>query len=90
VKRIVIIGIMASGKTTLAAKLSQCLQIPHIETDTLLWGPNWERTPNDEFDRQLEKLTQANEWVAEGGHRTSLAWERADTLIWLDYSVRVV
>jgi adenylate kinase family enzyme len=40
-KRVAVVGVTRSGKTTLAITLSQRLGVPHIELDALYWQPNW-------------------------------------------------
>lgn len=41
--KILIFGIVASGKTTLARKLSKILNIPFYEGDCIAWGFQGER-----------------------------------------------
>ncbi len=48
-KRIVVVGTTGSGKTTLAGRLAERLNIPHVEQDALNWGSNWTMRPNEEF-----------------------------------------
>ena len=38
---ILVMGVSGSGKTTYARKLASQLNVPHIELDTLYWGPDW-------------------------------------------------
>jgi adenylate kinase family enzyme len=91
-KRIVIIGTSASGKTTLAAALAAVLQIPHIELDALHWQPGWVANPKEEFIRQAELATRAPAWVVDGNYSKGhhVIWPRADTLIWLDYAFPLI
>jgi adenylate kinase family enzyme len=83
--RIIIIGLMATGKTTLAGKLSQQLQIPYYERDQIRFGPNWTRMPDDAFDAEIEAIAARERWVLDSGRRRHITWVRADTLIWLNY-----
>ncbi|BAY82343.1 hypothetical protein NIES267_18220 [Calothrix parasitica NIES-267] len=39
-QRICVIGTSGAGKTTLALQVSQKLNIPHFELDSLFWEPN--------------------------------------------------
>lgn len=41
--KIIIIGTTGSGKSTVAKKLSEKLNVPHIQLDFLFWKPNWEQ-----------------------------------------------
>ena len=88
-QRIVVIGTSGSGKTTLAAELARRLGLPHIELDAVHWKPNWTPTPAEAFWKELDPLTARPAWVACGNYGAVGArlWQRADTLIWLDYSL---
>jgi adenylate kinase family enzyme len=88
-KRIVVVGTSGSGKTTLARQLADCHGYPHIELDSLHWGPNWTESPD--FLAEIEEKTKQPCWVIDGNYsRTStIFWPRADTIIWLDYPITV-
>ena len=68
---------------TLAAKL----ETVHIELDALHWQQNW--TPATDFVSRVEHALQAEHRVIDGNYsRTQpLILSRADTVIWLDYSL---
>ena len=90
--RISVIGSVGSGKTTLARRVSQRLAIPHVELDYLRWEANWVRAPKEIFrERVADSLTGEN-WVVDGhyGKVRDVIWGRADTLVWLDYSLLTV
>jgi len=89
-QRITIIGTSCSGKTTLANRLSQKLNIPHLELDQLHWRENWTINPN--FMTEVESATSQPEWVIDGNYTKvrQLIWNNADTLIWLNYSFPLV
>ncbi len=86
-RKIVVIGSTGSGKTTLALRISEQLQIPHIELDALYWGPNWTETPQDIFREKVAVALAGDEWVVDGNYTKTydIVWGRADTIIWLDY-----
>ena len=90
--RIVVIGATGSGKSTIAGKIAQTLDIPHIEFDAYRHGPNWTETPNDVFKERLRQALQGDTWVADGNYRITrdVVWPRATMLVWLDYPIRVV
>ena len=90
--RIVVIGATGSGKSTIAGKIAQTLDIPHIEFDAYRHGPNWTETPNDVFRERLRQALQGDTWVADGNYRITrdVVWPRATMLVWLDYPIRVV
>jgi adenylate kinase family enzyme len=87
-KRVVIVGVTGSGKTTLARNISNMLGIPHFELDAIHWLENWEPLPVDEFQNQVKRLLAKNTWVVDGnyGKVRDIIWGNADTVIWLDYS----
>ncbi len=87
-KRIIIIGCPGSGKTTLAKRLSERMQLPLVHLDTLGWHGNWEQTSNDEFDRLLMNELAKPEWIIEGNYNRTIPTRliRCDTVIYLDFS----
>ncbi|MBN1922322.1 MAG: adenylate kinase [Anaerolineae bacterium] len=91
-QRVNVIGTSGSGKTTMAYRLAQQLDIPHIEMDALFWGPNWTPVPEEVFRQRVAEALSGPAWVIDGNYsrlRTSI-WERADTVIWLDYPLAVI
>ncbi|NUU76474.1 AAA family ATPase [Paenibacillus xylanilyticus] len=92
-KKILILGIVASGKTTLARELSQKLNIPWYELDTIVHhdtphGRN-KRTP-DEQVTVIKDIDRSGPWIFEGTDRESYRclWDMADTIIFLDTPLR--
>ncbi len=86
-RRIVVIGTTGSGKTTLARRLSQLLDIPHVELDALNWEPNWVQAPTEVFRQRTQEALRGEAWVADGNYSAvrDIVWPRADTLVWLDH-----
>ncbi len=87
--RISVIGTSGSGKTTFAAKLSAILRIQHVELDALHWEADWKEAPTVVFRSRVREAVGADRWVVDGNYSKSardLVWERADTVIWLDFS----
>jgi len=91
-RRVVVGGSTASGKSTFARALAARMNVPVIELDALRHGPNWTETPDDEFRARIDPLTAREGWVVDGnyGIAMDLTWGRADTLVWLDFSLRLV
>lgn len=90
--RIVVIGTTGSGKTTLARRLSEILGISHIELDALNWDPEWTQVAIPEFRERTARALEGPAWVADGNYHVvrDIIWSRANTLVWLDYSLWVV
>ena len=62
-KKIMIIGCCGSGKTTLAKKLSNKLNLPLIHLDKLNWRDNWENISKEEFDDLLWAEVVKPTWI---------------------------
>ncbi len=86
-QRIVVVGTTGSGKTTVAAGLANRLGCPHIELDALHWAPGWQEVPMETFRARLAEAIAADRWVVDGNYSkvADLTWQRADTIVWLDY-----
>jgi len=82
--RIAIVGSTGAGKTTLARQLAARLGLRHVELDALHWEPNWIEAPQAVFLRRVAETLAEDGWVADGNYGR-IAWERAETVIWLDY-----
>ncbi len=93
VKRVSVVGCSGSGKSTLARRLSGLLEVPHIELDALHWGPNWSAASVEEFRQKVRQVTEAETWIVDGNYRAqlgALAWECADTVVWVNPPRRTV
>ena len=89
--RIVVVGRTGSGKTTLARELAAVLGVPHVELDALYFGPEFSTAPLDILRERTSSAIAGEQWVTDGNKRAvrDLVWPRADTIIWLDYSLAV-
>jgi predicted kinase len=90
-ERILILGRTGSGKTTLARELAAALGVPHVELDSLYFGPDFSRAPLSLLRERTSAAIAGDRWVTDGNKRAvrDLVWPRADTIIWLDYPVYV-
>ena len=86
-ERILILGRTGSGKTTLARELAAALGMPHVELDSLYFGPDFSRAPLSLLRERTSAAIAGDRWVTDGNKRAvrDLVWPRADTIIWLDY-----
>jgi adenylate kinase family enzyme len=91
-QRIVVIGTTGSGKTTLATQLARRLGARHIELDALYWEPGWVAAPLDVFRARVTQALSPDSWVADGNYSKvrDIVWGRADSIIWLDYSLPAI
>ncbi|MFJ4683764.1 adenylate kinase [Streptomyces sp. NPDC088789] len=91
-ERILVVGVTGAGKSTLARALSRRLDLPYHEMDALHFtGPGW--AVNSRLAEDVSRLTAGPRWIVDSlgsPDVRDLLWERADTVIWLDYRRRVV
>lgn len=89
--RVVILGRTGSGKTTLARELAAGLGVPHVELDSLYFGPDFSTAPLSVLRERTSAAIAGDRWVTDGNKRAvrDLVWPRADTIVWLDYPVYV-
>lgn len=85
--RIAVIGMTASGKSTLARHLARLLDVPHVELDGIVHGPNWVDLPDAEFHARTAEALNGDGWVVDGNYPAvrDLTIGQAETVIWLDY-----
>ena len=91
-RRIAVIGVTSSGKSTLAKTLSERLGLDLIELDAIYWQANWTPIEPNEFRERVETATRSTSWVVAGNYRAVLdiVWPRAQVIIWLDLPFHVV
>ena len=84
-QRIVVVGMAGAGKTTMGRRLSGLAGLPHVELDSLHWGPDWEpRLP--QFRDEVQQAAAGDSWVMDGNYSTvrEVLWPRAQLVIWLN------
>ena len=90
-KRILLIGCPASGKSTLSKQVKEVTGLPLTHLDAIYHRPNWEKMPADEWSEVLAGLLAGEEWILDGNYNRTmpLRFNRADTIILLDYSTKI-
>ncbi len=90
--RISVVGTSGSGKTTVAGQIAQRLGIPHVELDALHWESNWTEAPIEVFRTRVVQALSGETWAVDGnyGKVRDIVWGRADTVVWLDYTLAVI
>jgi adenylate kinase family enzyme len=90
-KRVVVLGRGASGKTTLAVRLGEITGLPVIELDKLFWRPGLVATSRDEWVIVQQRLVEQDGWIMDGDLGPYDAVEvrlwAADTITFLDFSL---
>ena len=91
-RRVTVVGVTGSGKTTMAARLADYLHCQHIELDAIHWGPNWTPLPREPFREQVAQIVAGECWVTDGNYSAvrDLVLARAETVVWLDYPLLVI
>lgn len=93
-RRVSVVGSTGTGKTTFARELAGILGVPHIELDAIVWQPNWTSLPVAEFQARVAERIAEPGWVVDGNYGGAgirdIVWERADTIVWLDFSLVVI
>lgn len=88
-RKIVVVGVSASGKSTFARRLSEKLGITLIHMDEIMWNPGWEYIGDELTVQRICEASLKPEWIIEGyiskAARTDL-FEKADLILYLDYS----
>ena len=90
-KRVVILGRGAAGKSTLARCLREITGLPVTELDKLFWQPGLTATAPDQWVIAQQKLVGQDAWILDGDLGPYDVIEprlrAADTIILLDFSL---
>lgn len=87
-KRVVIVGISGAGKSTLCRRLAAQLGVPYHHLDNIYHSPGWVARATDDVQQDFDVIAAQDAWVVDGNYRrlTTAFRERADAIIFLDYS----
>ena len=90
-RRVVIIGRGASGKSTLAVQLSDITGFPVVELDKIFWQPGPVATPRGQWVAIQRELVARERWIIDGDlgpyDAVDVRLRAADTVIFLDFSL---
>jgi adenylate kinase family enzyme len=89
-KRVLILGPGASGKSTLAARLGEITGLPVVELDRVFWQRGLLPTPRDRWVERQQRLVAEDRWIIDGDlgpyDAVEVRLSAADTIIFLDFS----
>jgi adenylate kinase family enzyme len=85
-KKIIVVGTTASGKSTFSKELAAKLNYSYISLDFLFWKPNWQESTDEEFFEKVKKAVEVENWVLDGnyGRTNHLTWCHSDAVVWID------
>ncbi len=85
--RIMIFGFSGGGKSTLARKMGEILDIEPTHFDRLHWLPGWVESTRDYKREMIKPVLERDRWIIEGNYH-HIYWnerlEKADTIIFID------
>jgi adenylate kinase family enzyme len=85
-RRVLVDGMMGSGKSTFARALAARTGLPVIHLDVHYWKPGWVRPSQDEWRERQCALIAGEAWIIDGNYNETLALrlDRAETVVLLD------
>lgn len=84
--RVLVDGMMGSGKSTFARALGERTGLPVTHLDVHYWKPSWMLPSDDEWLERQRTLLAGEAWIIDGNYNKTLdgRLERAETIIFLD------
>lgn len=85
-RRVLVIGSGGAGKSTLARRLGEALDIEVVHLDVEHWRPGWVEPSKDEWKRKVEELLRGEEWIIDGNYSGTMEMRLAacDTVVFID------
>ncbi len=88
-KRVVVLGRGAAGKSTLSRQIAELTGLPVVELDKLFWQSGLAPTQQDQWAELQERLAQSDRWILDGDlgphDVVEVRLRAADTVILLDF-----
>lgn len=90
-RRVVILGRGAAGKSVLAARLGEITGLPVIELDRFFWRPGLAATPPAQWAEVQRGLARGESWIMDGDlgpyDELGVRLAAADTVVILNFSL---
>jgi adenylate kinase family enzyme len=85
-RRVLVIGMAGSGKSTFSRALSAETGLPVIHLDLHYWKPGWVKPSENEWRQKQRSLLAGEAWIADGNYYETLdlPLERAETVVLLE------
>ena len=85
-RRVLVIGMAGSGKSTFSLALSAQTGLPVIHLDLHYWKPGWVKPSESEWREKQRQVLAGVAWIADGNYYETLdvPLERAQTVVLLD------
>jgi len=86
-----IVGNGGAGKSTVAGRLGELLDLPVVHLDQEYWQEGWVPSDRDAWRVRCGELTGAEFWIIDGNYSSTYPEriERADLIVFLDLPRRV-
>lgn len=87
-RRVLVYGVTGSGKTTLAARLSEVTGIDWVAVDDHTWLPGWVQLSEEEQRRRFTDICAGEEWILDSAYGvwSDIPLARAQLVVGLDYA----
>ncbi|MFD4324444.1 hypothetical protein ACFWQC_07405 [Nocardioides sp. NPDC058538] len=85
--RVSVVGSSGSGKSTVARRLADVLDVPYVELDALHWRSGWIEEEPDVFVGRVREATCGDAWVIDGNYQSkvgTLVWGPAELVVWVN------
>jgi hypothetical protein len=69
VRRVSMVGVSGSGKSTVGKELARRLAVPHVELDAIFHQPGWTPLPAEQFRWRVTAIASGDGWVIDGNQR---------------------
>ena len=85
-RRVLVIGMAGSGKSTFSRALSARTGLPVVHLDLHYWKPGWVKPSESDWREKQRTLLAGDAWIADGNYyeTADIPLERADTVVLLD------
>jgi adenylate kinase family enzyme len=71
-RKVLVIGPGGVGKSTLATRLGELLNIEVLHLDKFYWQPGWVELPKPVWLKTVEELLRRDAWIMDGNYSGTL------------------